>query len=51
MRKTAIFADALFLDHDPGFDHPESPERLKVINNLLDQQEIVRVAMYHFVFF
>ncbi len=36
MRKTAVFRDPLFLDHDPGFDHPESPERLKVIYKILD---------------
>lgn len=36
MRKTAVFRDPLFLDHDPGFDHPESPERLKGIYKLLD---------------
>lgn len=36
MRKTAVFKDPLFLDHDPGFDHPESPERLKGIYKLLE---------------
>ena len=36
MRTTAIFRDPLFLDHDPGFDHVESPERLKGIYKLLD---------------
>lgn len=36
MRKTAVFRDPLFLDHDPGFDHVESPERLKGIYKLLD---------------
>ncbi len=40
MRKTAIFRDSLFLDHDPGFDHPESPQRLKVINEVLDKPEV-----------
>ena len=40
MRKTAIFNDPLFMDHDPGFDHPESPNRLKVINEVLEKDDI-----------
>lgn len=40
MRKTAILRDPLFLDHDPGFDHPESPQRLKVIYEVLDKKEV-----------
>ncbi len=31
MRKTAILKDDLFLEHNPGFDHVESPDRLRVI--------------------
>jgi acetoin utilization deacetylase AcuC-like enzyme len=46
MRKTAIFRDPLFLDHDPGFDHPESPQRLKVINEVLDKEELKRCFIY-----
>jgi acetoin utilization deacetylase AcuC-like enzyme len=46
MRKTAIFRDSLFLDHDPGFDHPESPQRLKVINEVLDKKEIKDCFIY-----
>ncbi len=42
MRKTAILKTDLFLEHDPGFGHPESPERLKVIYELLDKEEINR---------
>lgn len=37
MRKTAIFKDNLFLRHNPGPNHPESPERLKFLYNILDQ--------------
>lgn len=37
MRKTAIFRDALFLEHDPGYGHPESPDRLAVVYNALDE--------------
>ncbi len=40
MRKTAVFRDPLFLDHDPGYNHVESPDRLKVINTVLDQEKI-----------
>lgn len=36
MRTTAIFKNSLFLKHDPGFDHVESPERLKGIYKLLE---------------
>ncbi len=46
MRKTAIFRDSLFIDHDPGFDHPESPQRLKVINEVLDKEEIKGCFVY-----
>lgn len=40
MRKTAILKDDLFLQHDPGRNHPESPERLQVVYDVLDQQQI-----------
>ncbi|MBU1233808.1 MAG: histone deacetylase [Proteobacteria bacterium] len=40
MRKTAVFRDPLFIAHDPGFDHVESPERLKVIYEALDRKEV-----------
>lgn len=46
MRKTAIFRDPLFLDHDPGFDHPESPQRLKVIYEVLDKKEVMDCFVY-----
>jgi acetoin utilization deacetylase AcuC-like enzyme len=38
MRKTAVFRDPLFLDHDPGFNHVESPERLKGVYKILDDK-------------
>ncbi|MBU0731093.1 MAG: histone deacetylase [Proteobacteria bacterium] len=31
MKKTAIFKDPIFLEHDPGFTHVERPDRLEVI--------------------
>ncbi len=38
-RKTAIFKDPLFLEHDPGYGHPESPERLRVLYEMLARPE------------
>jgi len=46
MRKTAIFNDSLFMDHDPGFDHPESPDRLRVINEVLAREEVKNCFVY-----
>ena len=40
MRKTAIYRDDLFLEHQPGFSHPESPDRLRVIYDELDKDKI-----------
>ncbi len=39
LRKTATLRDTLFMEHDPGFGHPESPQRLKVINDVLEREE------------
>ncbi len=36
MRKTGVVTDPLFIKHDPGPYHPESPERLKEIYSMLD---------------
>ncbi|MEW6427231.1 MAG: histone deacetylase [Thermodesulfobacteriota bacterium] len=36
MNRTAIFRHPLFLAHDPGYDHVESPERLRVIYEEVD---------------
>ena len=46
MRKTAIFRDPLFISHDPGFDHPESPQRLKVIYEVLDKKAVKDCFLY-----
>ncbi len=46
MRKTALFMDPLFICHDPGFDHPESPNRLKVIHEVLDDPKIKTNFVY-----
>ncbi|MDH5525251.1 MAG: histone deacetylase [Desulfobulbaceae bacterium] len=39
-RKTAIFKDDLFLAHEPGYNHPECPERLQAIYDMLAKPEI-----------
>jgi len=40
MKTTAVYRHPLFLAHDPGPDHPESPQRLQVIYEQLDMDEI-----------
>lgn len=45
MRKTAIFKDDLFLRHDPGFNHPESPERIKIIYDVLANQDLKNIFL------
>ena len=40
MTRTAVFRDDLFLQHDPGYDHVERPDRLAVIYNELDKPEV-----------
>lgn len=37
MRRTAIYRHDLFLQHQPGYGHPESPARLRVIYDALDK--------------
>ncbi|THB76629.1 MAG: histone deacetylase [Desulfobulbaceae bacterium] len=46
MRKTAIFRSDLFLLHDPGQNHPERIERLRVIYNVLDRPEIAEKFVF-----
>lgn len=40
MRRTAIYRDDLFLEHQPGWGHPESPERLRAVYDALDKEHI-----------
>ena len=40
MRKTAIFKNDLFLMHDPGRNHPERIDRLRVIYSFIDRPDI-----------
>ncbi|GAB4339060.1 MAG: hypothetical protein Kow0089_11570 [Desulfobulbaceae bacterium] len=39
MRRTAVYRHDLFLAHQPGFNHVESPDRLVTIYNELDRLE------------
>jgi acetoin utilization deacetylase AcuC-like enzyme len=40
MRKTAVFKDRLFLMHDPGANHPERIDRLRVIYDVVERPEV-----------
>lgn len=46
MRKTAVYRDDLFLEHQPGFNHVESPDRLQVIYDELDKEETVKSLVF-----
>ena len=37
MPKTGVVKEARFMDHHMGAHHPESPQRLKVIYDMLDE--------------
>jgi len=46
MRKTAILKDNLFLEHIPDFNHVESPDRLRVIYEQLEQQPLKDILYF-----
>ncbi|NOQ46354.1 MAG: histone deacetylase [Desulfobulbaceae bacterium] len=46
MRKTAVYRDDLFLAHNPGLDHPESSDRLRVIYDELDKEKGSDIFIY-----
>ncbi len=46
MRKTAVYRNDLFLAHQPGAGHVESPDRLRVIYDELDQPEVGSGLVY-----
>ena len=46
MRKTAILKNNLFLEHIPDFNHVESPDRLRVIYEQLEQQPLSELFLY-----
>ncbi|HUU00102.1 MAG TPA: histone deacetylase [Myxococcota bacterium] len=41
MKRCGIVTDPLYIKHDPGPGHPESPERLKSIYRLLEEEDII----------
>ena len=41
---TALYFDQIFLHHDPGRGHPESPKRLEAIVDLLERVPIPALA-------
>ena len=46
MRKTAILKNDLFLEHIPDFNHVESPDRLRVIYEQLEQPPLSEIFLY-----
>jgi len=44
MKRTAIVFTPKYLDHDPGFSHPESPARLKVIIDELKRSRLLETG-------
>lgn len=46
MRKTAIFKNDLFLMHDPGHNHPERIDRLRVIYRFLEKPEVQKKFIF-----
>jgi acetoin utilization deacetylase AcuC-like enzyme len=45
MKKTAIFRSSLFVEHEPGFDHLDSPDRITTLYSAFD----LLPAKYSFV--
>jgi len=43
---TLVVRDPRYLEHDPGFGHPESPDRLKVIYERLDYDDVQGLFKY-----
>ncbi len=46
MRKTAIFKNDLFLMHDPGPNHPERIDRLRVIYDFIERPDAQRKFVF-----
>ncbi len=47
MRRTALFYDPVFLEHDTGFGHPERPERLTAILAALREHGLSDILDMH----
>ena len=41
MAKTGVVTDPLYIKHDPGMGHPESPDRLRAIYSLIEKDGIL----------
>lgn len=46
MNKTAIYQSPLFLQHETGRDHAESPERLRCLDELINQPEMANLFLF-----
>ena len=46
MRRTAVFRSDLFMEHDPGPGHPESSDRLAVLNDMLAEDAIREKVLF-----
>lgn len=42
MAKTGVVTDPLYIKHDPGMGHPESPDRLRAIYSLIEKEGILK---------
>ena len=42
MSKTGVVTDPLYIKHDPGMGHPESPDRLRAIYSLIEKEGILK---------
>lgn len=42
MAKTGVVTDPLYIKHDPGMGHPESPDRLRAIYSLIEEEGILK---------
>jgi len=42
MSKTGVVTDPLYIKHDPGMGHPESPDRLRAIYSLIEKEGIMK---------
>jgi len=42
MAKTGVVTDPLYMEHDPGMGHPESPDRLRAIYGHLEKEGIIK---------
>ena len=46
MRTTALYHSPLFLNHETGRDHAESPERLRCLYEMINQPEVAKLFLF-----